>query len=127
MNKIHTPVDSPMRLDMGKYTEENKKCTYQLYSIINHGGEKSSGGHYTATCQEPTDTNTWHHFNDDNTSLKMEAKFVTTKYSYILFYKKDSDDDADCSENMNNFGNSSEKETKEVNFDEEEKDIPIKR
>ena len=50
----------------------------------------------------------------------MEAKFVTTKFSYILFYKKNPENDTDHSyKNMNNL-----EESLEVNPNEEDENIP---
>ena len=85
--KIHTEIDSPMTLDMGKYTEEGKECRYQLYSYVNHTGG-SSGGHYTATCQDPIDPKTWYCHNDE-TSEGLKENEIKTDDAYILFYKKE--------------------------------------
>ena len=87
LEKIHTAVKCPLELDMGRYTGNNKENRYQLYSIVNHIGGPS-GGHYTATCQDPTNEKIWFCYNDDKTSAAIDNKNVTTEKSYILFYKK---------------------------------------
>ena len=89
MRKIHTPIECPMILDIGKYTENGTTCRYQLYSIANHIGGSSSG-HYTATCRDPADTKNWYCHDDETTSDGINETDVTTKDAYILFYKKES-------------------------------------
>ena len=88
MRKIHTPIECPMILDIGKYTENGATCRYQLYSIANHIGGSSSG-HYTATCRDPADTKNWYCHDDETTSDGINETDVTTKDAYILFYKKE--------------------------------------
>ena len=89
-NKIHTPIDCPLELDMGKYTKD-KQGLYQLYGMVDHCGGSSSG-HYTATCKDPESRKTWYCYNDDQTSAGIDENDLSTKHAYILFYKKRRED-----------------------------------
>ena len=89
MDKIHFIVESPIEIDMSKFTEEKSLCLYKLYAVVNHHGGSTSG-HYTATCQDLTDSNEWYHFNDSKTNAVPVDE--STKTPYILFYKRKEDD-----------------------------------
>ena len=68
-------------LDKGQFV-------YDLYAVCNHHGDDLQGGHYTATCKNPTDGQ-WYNFDDINTS-KVDENDVVTQDAYILFYQKQS-------------------------------------
>ena len=36
-------------------SETNANFSYDLYAVCNHHGDDLQGGHYTATCRNPTD------------------------------------------------------------------------
>ena len=61
---------------------------YDLYAVCNHHGDDLQGGHYTATCRNPTDGQ-WYSFDDVHTS-KVEEPDVVSQDAYILFYQKQS-------------------------------------
>ena len=47
---------------------------YDLYAVCNHHGDDLQGGHYTATCRNPTDGQ-WYTFDDMHTN-KVEENEV---------------------------------------------------
>ena len=59
---------------------------YDLYAVCNHHGDDLQGGHYTATCRNPTDGQ-WYSFDDMHTS-KVDEADVVSQDAYILFYQK---------------------------------------
>ena len=61
---------------------------YDLYAVCNHHGDDLQGGHYTATCRNPTDGQ-WYTFDDMHTN-KVEENEVVTLDAYILFYQRQS-------------------------------------
>ena len=61
---------------------------YDLYAVCNHHGDDLQGGHYTATCRNPTDGQ-WYSFDDMHTS-KVEENDVVGQDAYILFYQRQS-------------------------------------
>jgi len=61
---------------------------YDLYAVCNHHGDDLQGGHYTATCRNPTDGH-WYSFDDMHTS-KVDESDVVSADAYILFYQKQS-------------------------------------
>ena len=69
-------------------SEESKGFySYDLYAVCNHHGSDLQGGHYTATCRNPTDGH-WYLF-DDNHVQKLDAdREVVTEEAYILFYQR---------------------------------------
>jgi ubiquitin carboxyl-terminal hydrolase 31 len=80
-DKSTAPEQSPV--------QPQKACfVYDLYAVCNHHGDDLQGGHYTATCRNPTDGQ-WYAFDDVNTS-KVEEPEVVTDDAYILFYQRQS-------------------------------------
>lgn len=61
---------------------------YDLYAVCNHHGNDLQGGHYTATCRNPTDGH-WYTFDDMHTR-KVDERDVVTQDAYILFYQRQS-------------------------------------
>ena len=55
---------------------------YKLYSVVNHKGSLGSG-HYTAQCVD--DSNTWHLFNDQWSSIYSKLE---SQQAYLLWYRK---------------------------------------
>jgi len=68
------------------YIPDKNSFVYDLYAVCNHHGEDLQGGHYTATCRNPTDGQ-WYSFDDMHTSKVEEAEVVNNN-AYILFYQK---------------------------------------
>jgi ubiquitin carboxyl-terminal hydrolase 31 len=66
----------------------NECFVYDLYAVCNHHGDDLQGGHYTATCRNPTDGQ-WYSFDDIHTS-KVEENEVVSQDAYILFYQRQS-------------------------------------
>ncbi|KAI3376351.1 hypothetical protein L3Q82_016835 [Scortum barcoo] len=83
--KLHREVDVPLTLDM-------KKCTYDLYALVNHFGDLT-GGHYTAQIKS-FETRVWYHFNDDIVQRVRQPLFGSGDKSlrsctaYLLMYKR---------------------------------------
>ncbi|KXJ26614.1 ubiquitin carboxyl-terminal hydrolase 31 [Exaiptasia diaphana] len=73
-------------------TEEN---SYDLYAVCNHMGTMS-GGHYTAYCKNPTDSQ-WYLF-DDTRVEKMPTEKVVSSSAYLLFYVRHSSCPSSASE-----------------------------
>lgn len=69
-------------------TAESANFAYDLYAVCNHHGDDLQGGHYTATCRNPTDGH-WYSFDDNHTS-KVDESDVVSADAYILFYQKQS-------------------------------------
>jgi ubiquitin carboxyl-terminal hydrolase 31 len=69
-------------------TTESPNFAYDLYAVCNHHGDDLQGGHYTATCKNPTDGH-WYSFDDNHTS-KVDESDVVSADAYILFYQKQS-------------------------------------
>ncbi|GLH04172.1 Ubiquitin carboxyl-terminal hydrolase nonstop [Gryllus bimaculatus] len=59
---------------------------YDLYAICNHHGEDLQGGHYTAYCRNPYDTQ-WYCFDDTRVEPVSDTGLVTAA-AYILFYQR---------------------------------------
>ncbi|XP_070581362.1 ubiquitin carboxyl-terminal hydrolase 31-like [Ptychodera flava] len=59
---------------------------YKLYAVCNHIGSTLSGGHYTATCKNPVDSN-WYLYDDAEVTEMAEDKIVTPS-AYLLFYQR---------------------------------------
>ena len=61
---------------------------YDLYAVCNHHGTDLQGGHYTATCRNPTDGK-WYSFDDVHTkAITKPEDEVISEDAYILFYQK---------------------------------------
>ena len=61
---------------------------YDLYAVCNHHGNDLQGGHYTATCRNPTDGK-WYAFDDVHTrTITKPEDEVVSEDAYILFYQK---------------------------------------
>jgi ubiquitin carboxyl-terminal hydrolase 31 len=69
-------------------TTASANSAYDLYAVCNHHGDDLQGGHYTATCRNPTDGH-WYSFDDIHTS-KVDEPDVVSADAYILFYQKQS-------------------------------------
>lgn len=59
---------------------------YDLYAICNHHGQDLQGGHYTAYCRNPYDTQ-WYCFDDTRVDPVADTSLVTAA-AYILFYQR---------------------------------------
>ena len=61
---------------------------YDLYAVCNHHGSDLQGGHYTATCRNPTDGK-WYSFDDVHTrAITRPDSEVISEDAYILFYQR---------------------------------------
>ncbi|XP_058805808.1 ubiquitin carboxyl-terminal hydrolase 31 isoform X2 [Phymastichus coffea] len=72
-----------LRQNNPKFPDEN---VYDLYAICNHHGQDLQGGHYTAFCRIPYDSQ-WYCFDDTRVEVVDEKNLVTNS-AYILFYQK---------------------------------------
>ncbi len=84
---------------------------YDLYAVCNHHGDDLQGGHYTATCRNPTDGQ-WYSFDDMNTS-KVDETDVVTQDAYILFYQKQTLSSSSCSSASSSSSSSSSSSAQE--------------
>ena len=66
------------------FTIDNNK--YELYCIINHEGQNTFCGHYTAYIKYIKDDE-WYHINDNHIS-KVDISNINSSDIYMLFYKK---------------------------------------
>ncbi len=66
----------------------DEDLVYDLYAVCNHHGSDLQGGHYTASCRNPTDGQ-WYSFDDVHTKCISEQD-VITQDAYILFYQRQS-------------------------------------
>lgn len=77
-------------LNISKYLETGcgyeGKCIYNLYGVINHTGNISSGHYYTYI--KISKKNKWYEFNDDKV-LEL-GNNLYNPYVYSLFYIKNS-------------------------------------
>ena len=97
IKKINTDVEFPMKNFCPKNIQSELHFTnvkYKLYGVIEHIGSYH-GGHYVSYCINPLN-NKWYFFNDDDV-VHIEDKFIKDDISisnaYILFYKKQDDED----------------------------------
>ncbi|KAK0076107.1 hypothetical protein PV325_005856 [Microctonus aethiopoides] len=65
-----------------KYDEN----VYDLYAICNHHGQDLQGGHYTAFCRNPFDTQ-WYCFDDTRVEAVKDTNLITNA-AYMLFYQR---------------------------------------
>nr|XP_024655427.1 probable ubiquitin carboxyl-terminal hydrolase creB [Maylandia zebra] len=81
--KLHCKADVPQTLHM-------KKCTYELYAVVNHFGSLT-GGHYTAEIKS-YENGQWYCFNDGRVeSVKLffaKENPLRSSTAYILLYRK---------------------------------------
>eukprot|EP00096_Caligus_rogercresseyi_P014740 TRINITY_DN7236_c0_g1_i1.p1 TRINITY_DN7236_c0_g1~~TRINITY_DN7236_c0_g1_i1.p1 ORF type:complete len:789 (-),score=290.55 TRINITY_DN7236_c0_g1_i1:540-2906(-) len=87
LNKVlsFNPWRNPKRYILQRPPQEENHI-YDLYAVCNHHGSDLQGGHYTATCRNPTD-GVWYNFDDVRTKSLPESE-VVTKDAYILFYQR---------------------------------------
>ncbi|XP_015116575.1 ubiquitin carboxyl-terminal hydrolase 31 [Diachasma alloeum] len=71
-----------------KYDEN----VYDLYAICNHHGQDLQGGHYTAFCRNPYDTQ-WYCFDDTRVEAVNDTNLITNA-AYMLFYQRRSSNSA---------------------------------
>jgi len=85
--KINCPIKFPMnKLDIGPYlTENTNNEIYDLYAVVNHIGNLSSGHYYSIIKQN----NTWIQYNDSVVSEF--SRTFDTQEAYILIYKLNRD------------------------------------
>ncbi|XP_046603203.1 ubiquitin carboxyl-terminal hydrolase 31 [Neodiprion virginianus] len=70
------------RQNLPKYDEN----VYDLYAICNHHGQDLQGGHYTAFCRNPYDTQ-WYCFDDTRVEAVTDTNLITNA-AYMLFYQR---------------------------------------
>lgn len=68
--------------NLPKYDEN----VYDLYAICNHHGQDLQGGHYTAYCRNPYDTQ-WYCFDDTRVETVTDTNLITNS-AYMLFYQR---------------------------------------
>lgn len=72
----------PRHQSIPKYDEN----VYDLYAICNHHGQDLQGGHYTAFCRNPYDTQ-WYCFDDTRVEAVNDTNLITNA-AYMLFYQR---------------------------------------
>ncbi|XP_076286240.1 ubiquitin carboxyl-terminal hydrolase 31 [Lasioglossum baleicum] len=72
----------PRQQNIPKYDEN----VYDLYAICNHHGQDLQGGHYTAFCRNPYDTQ-WYCFDDTRVEAVNDTNLITNA-AYMLFYQR---------------------------------------
>lgn len=72
----------PRQHNIPKYDEN----VYDLYAICNHHGQDLQGGHYTAFCRNPYDTQ-WYCFDDTRVEAVNDTNLITNA-AYMLFYQR---------------------------------------
>ncbi|XP_015591142.1 ubiquitin carboxyl-terminal hydrolase 31 [Cephus cinctus] len=72
----------PRQQNIPKYDEN----VYDLYAICNHHGQDLQGGHYTAFCRNPYDTQ-WYCFDDTRVEAVTDTNLITNA-AYMLFYQR---------------------------------------
>ncbi|XP_046816167.1 ubiquitin carboxyl-terminal hydrolase 31 isoform X1 [Vespa velutina] len=72
----------PRQQSISKYDEN----VYDLYAICNHHGQDLQGGHYTAFCRNPYDTQ-WYCFDDTRVEAVNDTNLITNA-AYMLFYQR---------------------------------------
>ncbi|XP_018057947.1 PREDICTED: ubiquitin carboxyl-terminal hydrolase 31-like [Atta colombica] len=72
----------PRQHNIPKYDEN----VYDLYAICNHHGQDLQGGHYTAFCRNPYDTQ-WYCFDDTRVEAVNDTNLITNS-AYMLFYQR---------------------------------------
>ena len=85
--KINCPIKFPMnKLDIGPYlTDNTNNEIYDLYAVVNHIGNLSSGHYFSIVKQN----NTWIQYNDSVVSEF--SRTFDTQEAYILIYKLNRD------------------------------------
>ncbi|XP_042226238.1 ankyrin-3-like isoform X2 [Homarus americanus] len=81
--RVTFPPDIPL---MTSYMKEGSRETaYSLYGVCYHQGTMSSG-HYTATCRDWANKNTWFKFDDERVT-NLRKTFPSHEDAHILFYE----------------------------------------
>ena len=95
-SKISTKVSFPLSgLDLSPWLlcrQSEESHTYSLTGVICHHGVSGIGGHYTAYCRNPGDGQ-FYHYDDSSVRLVDEATVANSDSAYVLFYKKDANND----------------------------------
>ncbi|KAE9550102.1 hypothetical protein FO519_006694 [Halicephalobus sp. NKZ332] len=60
---------------------------YDLVGIVNHYGDRTNSGHYTAVTKNPVDGK-WRDFDDMRVTVCEPLNLVYSSYAYLLFYEK---------------------------------------
>lgn len=71
--------------DFVNVNAEDDRFIYDLYAVSHHMGGLG-GGHYTASCLNPT-TGQWYYFNDSSVNT-CQPESVVSGTAYVLFYKR---------------------------------------
>ncbi|XP_014219566.1 ubiquitin carboxyl-terminal hydrolase 31-like [Copidosoma floridanum] len=96
VQSTHTPVATSGGLGWSPWKKprtrqfnipNNDENVYDLYAICNHHGQDLQGGHYTAFCRNPYDTQ-WYCFDDTRVEPVTNDTNLVTNAAYILFYQK---------------------------------------
>ena len=81
-------VEFDLELDLKDFIDEDKyknNSKYYLMGVINHIGDSSLQGHYTACCL--TDNREFYFFNDEK-SFKANQELLKLGETYLLFYRR---------------------------------------
>lgn len=82
-SKKNIHIDSPLLLDITKYTIYKEKQQYALFGIINHEGGIRGGHYYSYVLRE----NHWFSLNDEHVQ-SISSEVLIHKSNYCLFYRK---------------------------------------
>jgi ubiquitin C-terminal hydrolase len=83
LSKKTTKVDSPLLLDMTKFSIYKEKQLYELFAIINHEGRKDCGHYYSYVLRDKT----WFLMNDESVQ-SVSSDTIIHESNYCLFYRK---------------------------------------
>mmetsp|Transcript_25949 Transcript_25949/g.19553 ORF Transcript_25949/g.19553 Transcript_25949/m.19553 type:complete len:100 (+) Transcript_25949:689-988(+) len=89
--KLNTPVEIPLRLDMRPYAphsnhQSTKSAEYSLFGISHHSGSLY-GGHYIA---EVRSGGSWYRCNDSTVAKIPAPDHQSSSSAYVLFYVMES-------------------------------------
>ena len=66
--------------------EENDKCIYDLYGVVNHSGGVGFGHCYSYA--KNRSTNKWYEYNDSSVTELNDLSDIVSSKAYVLFYEK---------------------------------------
>lgn len=83
LSKHNVKIDTPLLIDLQKFTIYKESCPYELFGIINHEGS-NQGGHYYSYIKKEGE---WYSINDHFIqSISLDQ--LIHESNYCLFYRK---------------------------------------
>lgn len=83
LSKKNIKIDTPLVLDIARFTLDKTPCEYELFGIINHEGSMNYGHYYTYLQKNQQ----WFSLND-NFIQSISAENIIHESNYCLFYRK---------------------------------------